>query len=121
MTRTALSGFAILGALAVSPAAATPLPFGGLHIAAAPVTHIRNWYAPNDKTLYVQSQAREWYKADMARPCWGMPEAKSVKVNMPDGALDASSTVAVHGERCRVASLYRVNGPVQPLSAVAYL
>ncbi len=112
MIKTALSAFALSAALAAAPAIATPLPPGGVQVPSARLVHIRNFYAPSDSTLYVRAQGQNWYKAELAKPCFGLPTAERIKVNMKDGyTLDSNAIVQAHGERCQVASVYRVDGP----------
>ncbi|MFL6859436.1 MAG: DUF6491 family protein [Sphingomicrobium sp.] len=120
MMKTSICSFALL-VIAASPAAASGrIPAAGIAVPAAPISRIHNWYASNPTTLYLQSRTRTWYKAEMARPCWEMPEAARIKVDMTDGKLDNSSTVRFHGERCQVASVYRVPGPLRPLLVKGY-
>ena len=116
MIKTVLSAFALSAALAAAPALATPLPPDGVQVPSANLVHIRNFYAPSDSTLYVRAQGRNWYKAELAKPCFGLPTAERIKVDMKNGySLETGSIVQAHGERCQVASVYRVDGPDRPL------
>jgi hypothetical protein len=119
--RTALSGIAMLAMVAGTPAIAASLPPKGVQIAGAPLTHIRDFYAQSDKVLYVRAQNREWYKAEMAAPCWGLPQSDHLKIDMTDGTtLDSNSVVREHGERCQIASVSRVDGPDRHLLEKPY-
>src|SRR3982750_1432830 len=79
VTRTALSGFAMLAMIAATPVIAASVATKGVQIPGAPLTHIRDFYAQSDKVLYVRAQNREWYKAEMAAPCWGLPQSDHLK------------------------------------------
>jgi hypothetical protein len=121
VTRIALSGFVILAMIAGTPAIAASVPTEGVRIPGATVTHIRDFYAQSDKVLYVRAQDRQWYKAEMAAPCWGLPQTDRLKIDMTDGTtLDSNSIVREHGERCQVASVSRVSGPDRHLLEKPY-
>ena len=114
MYRTAILTAAIAATLAATPALA--LPSRGEPIASAQLDRIRNWDAPNAETLYVNAQNGSWYEARMASPCWQLPTASRLKIDMASpGTLDSASTVSVGHEHCAISSLSRVDGPRDPL------
>lgn len=114
MNRTAILTAAIAATLAATPALA--LPSRGEPIASAQLDRIRNWDAPNAETLYVNAQNGSWYEARMASPCWQLPTASRLKIDMASpGTLDSASTVSVGHEHCAISSLSRVDGPRDPL------
>ena len=117
MKMTAFCAAAIAAGLAASPVAAASRTPPGAPVPSVHVTKVPNWIAYNDRELYIDA-GRQWYEADVARPCWGLSYANRVKLAMPvPGTFDTSSSVLVGHERCPVRALFRVDRPSAPLMA----
>ncbi len=115
MKMPAFCAAAIVAALAASPSAAARATPPGAPVPFVHVTRVPNWIAYNDRELYIDA-GRQWYEADVARPCWGLSYANRVKLAMPvPQTFDTSSSVLVGHERCPVTALFRVDRPFAPL------
>ena len=109
MTRLAfgLGALAIVGIGSAAAAQNASIPFinqGG----------IRDWQAPNERTLYVQGRNRQWFRAELAGVCRGLDSVNSIGFDTGhSNRFDRFSSVTVRGQRCRVTSLERVDGPAK--------
>lgn len=67
---------------------------------------IYTWDVLNDRSLLIQSQTRQWYKATLMSPCFELPfvETMGFETN-PDGSFDKFSAIKVRGQRCPLISL----------------
>lgn len=73
---------------------------------------IRNWTATDDSTVYLQTSNDQWYEAELAGPCVGLPFAFGIGVDTRGSdRFDNFSSVIVDGQRCPVASVTKVAGP----------
>ncbi len=89
----------------------------------APEAHIRfvqhggiyDYHAVNDRLLYVQSRARDWYQVTLFSPCIGIEYANALRFLPSDGAgtFDRFSYVAMRGQRCKVESVKPVAAPLR--------
>ena len=98
---------AALVVLAIVPAAASAdsIPFVSMR-------GITSWTAAGDDTLYLQARDDQWYRADLAGPCFGLSTAFAVGVRtFGDDTFDNFSSIIVDGQRCPVMSVTRVAGP----------
>ncbi len=73
---------------------------------------IRDWRpGEDDRTIYVQSRARDWYKATLMSKAFGLPFALAVGFDAgPVGTFDRFSNVLIEGQRYPVESLVRIEG-----------
>lgn len=98
---------AMLVALAILPAGASAdsIPFVSMR-------GITNWTAVGDNTLYLQARDDQWYRAELAGPCFGLSSAFAIGVRtFGDDTFDDSSSIIVDGQRCPILSVTRVAGP----------
>jgi hypothetical protein len=74
---------------------------------------IRNFRPVGDDVVYLQGTHRRWYRAELNGPCINLPAALSLgfDTRFNGNTLDNSSTLIVGGERCRITSLTRADGP----------
>ncbi len=75
---------------------------------------IYTWDVLNDRTMLIQSQTRQWYKATLMSPCFELPfvETMGFETN-PDGSFDKFSAVKVRGQRCPLISLVESPPPAK--------
>jgi hypothetical protein len=102
---------ALVAAAAISPAIAAPKAGGDASIPFVNHGGISSWQAPNDNTLYVQSQSGQWFEAKTMGPCPGMSFA--MRLGFDTGGTDTFdnfSNVVFGGQRCPVASLTKIAG-----------
>jgi hypothetical protein len=73
---------------------------------------IRDWHAADSRTLYVQDQRRQWYRATLFAPCFDLPFAQAIGFETRGiDTFDRFSTIRVRGERCSVSSLEKSEAP----------
>ncbi len=76
--------------------------------------NIRDFHAVNDDTVFLQARNRQWYRADLIGPCFGLPYANGIGIDArPTGTLDRFGTIIVEGERCKIGSLTPTESPRQ--------
>ena len=111
LAATALSAF--LAGCAGSADYATPIgPQASIPFANH--GNIRDFHAVNDDTVYLQARNRQWYRADLIGPCFGLPYAVGIGIDArPMGTLDRFGTIIVDGERCKIGSLTPAESPRQ--------
>ena len=109
---------AALLAAAVPAVAAAPEPQKGpareeVRIPFASFGTIRNFRPVGDDVVYLEGTHRRWYRAELNGPCINLPAALRIgfDTRFNGDTLDNSSTLIVGGERCRIMSLTRANGP----------
>jgi Family of unknown function (DUF6491) len=74
--------------------------------------NIRSWQPVGHDALLIESGAGQWYRAEFAAPCGGLPFAMSVSfVTEPDGRLDQYSSILVEGEQCWFRDVQKVTEP----------
>lgn len=67
---------------------------------------IRDWRAVDNRTLYIQDQRRQWYRATLFGPCLDLAFAQTIGFETRGAdTFDRFSTIRVRGERCAVSSL----------------
>jgi hypothetical protein len=75
---------------------------------------IRDWRAADSRTLYVQDQRRQWYRATLFAPCVDLPFAQTIGFETRGiDRFDRFSSIRVRGERCSVSSL-ELSAPPPP-------
>jgi hypothetical protein len=115
MKTIALCTAAILATLAASPAVANR-PAPGTPVASVHISTVGNWRAFTDRALYIDAGHHQWYEANLASPCWGLPDVQRVKLAMPvPNTFDTSSSVLVGHEQCPVTALFKVDRPPVPI------
>ena len=111
MKTTPLFTAAALAALALAPAEARPPRPAQASVPFVRFGGVSNWQANDENTLYVQSNGGQWYKADMAGPCYGLDTALGIRIDTGGtDTFDNFSTVIVGHERCQVMSVTQVSG-----------
>lgn len=74
--------------------------------------NIRDFHAVSDGTVFLQARNRQWYRAELFGPCFGLPFASVIGVDArPLGRLDRFGTIVVDGERCKIESLTPSESP----------
>jgi hypothetical protein len=109
---SAVAALALAGAVQAAPSGATLQPQASIPF----VNHggIRNWEAPDTRTLYVQDNHQRWYRADMFGPCLDLPYAVGIRFeNRGLDRFDKFSTVRVGRDRCYISSVTASDGPPQ--------
>ena len=109
---------AALLAAAVPVAAAGPEPQRPpareeVRIPFASFGSIRNFRPVGDSVVYLEGTHRRWYRAELNGPCINLPSALAIgfDTRFNGDTLDNTSTLIVRGERCRIMSLTRADGP----------
>ena len=94
-------------------AGSTPLPENQASIPFLSRATVRDWEAPNDKTLYIEHMNRTWYRADLFAPCSGLPYASAIGFVNERGrsAFNRFGEIVVDGKRCKVDSLVETPPP----------
>lgn len=74
---------------------------------------IRSFRPVGDDVVYLMGTHRRWYRAELNGPCINLPAALRLgfDTRYNGNMLDNSSTLLVGGERCRITSLTRADGP----------
>jgi hypothetical protein len=81
---------------------------------------IYNWRAVNDRTLLIQAQNRQWFKATLFAPCIDLAFAQRVGFESnPDGSFDKFSSIRVRKQKCSILSLVPTEAPAKPKSPQA--
>ena len=107
------------GAALAAPAAGKPRPAPPItgEETQIPFAHlrggIRNFHADDRDTVYLQDRRRDWYKAEVAGACTGLPWATRIGIDTRFGlTFQRGSSLIVEGDRCMVTSLVRSEKPV---------
>jgi hypothetical protein len=109
----------LLAALAAAPIVAAPPgpaapPSAGEEVS-IPFAHfggIYNFDAPSDDVVYLQDRARNWYRAQLYGPCWGLQDAIGIGVDTRGSAnFDRTSQLIVDHQSCPIESLTRSGPP----------
>ncbi len=73
---------------------------------------IRDWRAEGSDAVYVQDNARRWYKATLMHRAIGLPFAQAIGFETRGvDSFDRFSAIVVDGQRIPVQSLVRVEDP----------
>ena len=70
---------------------------------------------PDDDVVYLEDRHRNWYKAELIGPCFGLPWAFGIGIDThgsPD--FDRFSRLIVGDQRCAIGSLTRSAKPEKP-------
>jgi hypothetical protein len=98
---------------AAPPKPAAPPPAG--EEASIPFVHfggIYNFDAPSDDVVYLQDRSRNWYRAQLYGPCWGLQNAIGIGVDTRGSAnFDRTSWLIVDRQSCPIESLTRSGPP----------
>lgn len=74
--------------------------------------HFRTFQPVDDETLYVEGRPQQWYRVTTLGPCFDLPWANRIGVDTRgSNSFDRFSTLLVDGQRCRVDSVVRADGP----------
>jgi hypothetical protein len=107
--------FLLLAALAATPGATgseRPPAEEEVRIPFVQFGQIRTFRTEGDDIVYLQDRRRNWYRASLIAPCINLPTATRLGFDRRySGTLDNTSTLVVRGERCRIASLVRIDLP----------
>lgn len=73
---------------------------------------IRSYRPVSDTTVYIEDNRRQWYRADLFGPCFGIRDGIAIGVTTPfGGTLDNTSSFLVGRQRCPIESLVRSGPP----------
>ncbi len=109
-----------------TPSVATPAPVAGAQAAtpaAAPsearipfANHrgIYTWQVVNDKTVLIQTQDRQWYKATLMVSCFDLPFAETIGFETnADGSFDKFGAIKLRHQNCPLVSLVKTDPPAK--------
>lgn len=102
--------FAALAAAAL-PAAAQQVPSAPREARIPFASMVRDYRAEDRDVIYLRA-GRDWYRGTFVAPCQDLPWAWNIRFENSPGidAIDRFSTVVARDERCRLASLVRIDG-----------
>jgi len=73
---------------------------------------VRDWTAPDDRTIYFEDAHRQWYRATLFTPAFDLPFSINIGIiPSPGGSLDRWSAVSVRGQRYAFDTFEKVDGP----------
>jgi len=73
---------------------------------------IYTWHVVDDKTVLIQAQNRQWYKATLMTPCFDLPFAETIGfATNPDGSFDKFSAIKLRSQKCQLISLVKSDPP----------
>jgi hypothetical protein len=73
---------------------------------------VRNFHADGRDAVYLQDRSRRWYRATLIGPCLGLPFANAIGIDSRGSTVvDRFATLIVEGDRCKIDSLTRSDGP----------
>jgi len=103
----------LVTALALLAAAPAPAPAAAdARIAFPSRGGIVRMQAEGDESLYVQDRHRDWYKAQLYGPCYGLARALRIGFDTRGSMdFDRFSIIVVGDERCQIQSLTRSGPP----------
>lgn len=112
MKKLTIALAATLALMAATPGIAKTPDRGDASIPFVGFGGIRNWTATDGDTVYLQASNNQWYQAELAGPCMGLPFAFGIGVDTRGSdRFDNFSSIIVDGQRCPVASVTKVAGP----------
>jgi hypothetical protein len=99
--------------LAGCASAAGDAPHARASIPFAALGGIKDWTAPNNRTLLVQAENGTWYRADLMGECLNLTTSNTVAfVTDPDYALTKFGSIIVDGgQRCWFKSFEKTTPP----------
>jgi hypothetical protein len=75
---------------------------------------IWDWRVVDDRTVLIQSNGRQWYKATLMSACFNLPFAQRVGFQSnPDGSFDKFSAIKLRGQTCPLISLVKTDPPAK--------
>jgi Family of unknown function (DUF6491) len=99
-------------AAAFADSTAPPAPESQAQIAFANHGGIYDWQVVNDRTLLIQGQNRQWYKATLLSACFELPFTETLGFESnADGSFDKFSSIKVRGQNCPLVSLVETSPP----------
>jgi hypothetical protein len=110
-------------ALAATASLAAPLPAATPRPAAPPAGEeasipfahfggVWSFEAPDDEIVYLQDRSRNWYRAQLYGPCFGLGWANGIGIDTRGSSnFDRYSALIVGRERCQIQSLTRSGPP----------
>ncbi len=73
---------------------------------------IYSWHVVDDKTVLIQAQNRQWYKATLMTPCFDLPFANTIGfATNADGSFDRFSAIKLRRQKCQLISLVKSDPP----------
>jgi hypothetical protein len=73
---------------------------------------IYSWHVVDDKTVLIQAQNRQWYKATLMTPCFDLPFAETIGFESnADGSFDKFSAIKLRRQKCQLISLVKSDPP----------
>jgi Family of unknown function (DUF6491) len=104
-------------ALADTPAP-VQAPAPEAQIAFANQGGIYNWQVVDNRTVLIQGQNRNWYKATLFSPCFDLPFAQRLGFESnSDGSFDKFSSIQVRSQKCPLVSLVETTAPAKKSKA----
>jgi hypothetical protein len=109
----AAAGAASLTPLAAAPSGqAAPEPGAEASIPFAHFGGVWSFEAPDDDLVYLQDRSRNWYRAQLYGPCFGLGWTNGIGIDTRGSSeLDRYSFLIVGKERCAIQSLTRSGPP----------
>ena len=75
---------------------------------------LRRFRVLGDDVVYLQGPRRQWYRATLVGPCYGLRGAMTIRFDtFGASTLDNTSAIVAGGESCRIHSL-TLSGPPPP-------
>ena len=72
---------------------------------------LRRFRVLGDDVVYLQGRRRQWYRATLVGPCYGLRGAMTIRFDTYGAStLDNTSAIVAGGESCRIHSL-TLSGP----------
>jgi hypothetical protein len=97
-----------------SAAATAPAPAVEASIPFANRGGINDWRVIDNRTVLIQSNSRQWYKATLFAPCTGLPWAQRVGFQSnPNGSFDKFSALKLRHQTCPLISLVKTDPPTK--------
>lgn len=100
---------------AAAPSAPAPDPGREVRIPFADFGGVRSFESFRDDVVYLEDRHRNWYKAELIGPCFGVNWAFRIGIDThgsPD--FDRFSRLIVGDQRCTIGSLTRSDKPEKP-------
>jgi hypothetical protein len=107
-----LAGAALPAAARQETPAATPTAAAALKEARIPFASMVRDYRAEDRNVIYLRAGRDWYRGTFFAPCEALPWAWNIGFDTGpgSGAIDRFSTIIARDERCRLASLVKIDG-----------
>ena len=102
---------AAIAALALTAAAPPPAGLSRGTSANPPTHDVLDWTITDDRIVYVEDSAGQWYRVNMVAACDGLRTAFGLELQ-GNLLFDQSTTLFTGGQSCPIASVSRVSEPV---------